>query len=56
MKRDWRRAPREAVSRNDHHNWLAGRRGAADRLCLYLAPRWVRRQNWPQRWLSKARP
>jgi CBS-domain-containing membrane protein len=24
MKRDWRRALREAISRNDHHNWLAG--------------------------------
>ena len=24
MKRDWRRAAREAVSRNDHRNILAG--------------------------------
>ena len=24
MQRGWRRALREAISRNDHHNWLAG--------------------------------
>src|SRR3954467_8996993 len=24
MKRDWQRSLRKAISRNDHHNWLAG--------------------------------